>query len=54
MTVHIEEINAELASSPQHDGGGTDAGRPVAPQDQQTVLELLQLAQARKARLVVD
>jgi len=53
MSVIIEEINAEVESS-QHEGGGDGETRPTEGQQKQSIIDLLELTQERKARLVVD
>jgi hypothetical protein len=55
MTVHIDEITAEVVDSSQHhDGGGEGEARPTETQQQHSIIDLLELTQERKARLVID
>lgn len=54
MSVIIEEINAEVESNQHHEGGGEGEARPTENQQKQSVLDLLELTQERKARLVID
>lgn len=55
MSVIIEEISAEVESSQHEDGGGGDGEvRPTEGQQMQSTIDLLELTQERRARLVVD
>lgn len=54
MSVIIEEINAQVESNQHHDGGGEGEARPTETQQQHSIIDLLELTQERKARLVVD
>lgn len=54
MSLIIDEIHAEVESRTSHEGGGEGEARPSEGQHQQSIIDLMELAQERKARLVVD
>lgn len=54
MAVIIEEFSSEIVSEPAHDGNGAgETHAAESPQDQ-AVINMLELAQERKARLAID
>ncbi len=54
MSVIIEEFEAEIASTRPHEAGGEGEFRPTEDLQRQSVIDLLELTQERKARLAVD
>ena len=53
MAIVIDEMIANIEAAPAHEGGGE--GEPhLADERQQAMVDLLELTQERKARLVVD
>ena len=54
MSVIIEELTAEVESTSHRDGGGEGEARPTENQQQQSLIDLIELTQERKARLVID
>lgn len=54
MTVIIEEMQAEVDSRSPHEGGGEGETRPAEGQQQQSIIDLMELTQERKARLATD
>jgi len=54
MSVIIEEIHAEVENRTNHEGGGEGEAHLAESQQQQSIIDLLELTQERKARLVVD
>ena len=53
MSVIIEEVDARVEAS-QNEGGGEGEARPAEGQQKQSIIDLMELTQERKARLVVD
>jgi hypothetical protein len=54
MSVVIEELSAEVEPSRSHDRGGDGDPQPRGEVRKQSLLDLLELMQERKARLVID
>lgn len=54
MGVVIEEIEANVVRDTVHEGGGEGEPRPGAGDKEQSMIDLLELMQERKARLAID
>lgn len=54
MGIVIDEMVANVEPTTIHEGGGEGEPRPTEEQQKQSVLDLIELTQERKARLVID
>ncbi len=54
MAVVINEMIANVEAAPQHDGAGEGEPRPTEEQEKQSMINLLELLQERRARLAID
>lgn len=54
MGVVIDEMVANVEPAKAFEGSGEGEARPTENQQKQAVIDLLELTQERKARLVVD
>ncbi len=54
MAVVIDEMVANVEATPQHNGAGEGEPRPTEDQEKQSMINLLELLQERRARLATD